>query len=191
VDYRGVNLYRDILSGLRDWQICASLDGTGSIGEYIRTGLDYDRWLENFRGAIAIQRHPRQVRIDFTLTLPGMFEVGSITELAQQLGVDVLAKVIFSFSPDIVMSPLALPRHLLEPWLDELIVETSGAMQAVLTQLKNRPTFEEQWPDQYQQSLAQGKARVLQLEQIRTQKIIMTDILSARPDVLKWWINIA
>lgn len=191
VDYRGINLYRDILSGLRDWQICASLDGTGSIGEYIRTGLDYDRWLENFRGAIAIQRHPRQVRIDFTLTLPGMFEVGSITELAQQLGVDVLAKVIFSFSPDIVMSPLALPRHLLEPWLDELIVETSGAMQAVLTQLKNRPTFEEQWPDQYQQSLAQGKARVLQLEQIRTQKIIMTDILSARPDVLKWWINIA
>jgi hypothetical protein len=191
VDYRGINLYRDILSGLRDWQICASLDGTGSIGEYIRTGLDYDRWLENFRGAIAIQRHSRQVRIDFTLTLPGMFEVGSITELARQLGVDVLAKVIFSFSPDIVMSPLALPRHLLEPWLDELITKTSGAMQSVLIQLKNRPTFEEQWPDQHQQSLAQGKARVLQLEQIRTQKITMTDILAARADILKWWIDIA
>ena len=191
VDYRGINLYRDILSGLRDWQICASLDGTGSIGEYIRTGLDYDQWLENFRGAIAIQRHPRQVRIDFTLTLPGMFEVGSITELAQQLGVDVLVKVIFSFSPDIIMSPLALPRHLLHPWLDELIAQTSGAMQAVLTQLKNRPTFEEQWPDQCQQAIAQGKARVLQLEQIRTQKITMTDILAARADILKWWMNIA
>jgi hypothetical protein len=184
-------LYRDILSGLRDWQICASLDGTGPIGEYIRTGLDYDQWLENFRGAIAIQRHPRQVRIDFTLTLPGMFEVGPITELAGQLGVDVLAKVIFSFSPDIIMSPLALPRHLLHPWLDELIAQTSGAVQAVLTQLKNRPTFEEQWPDQYQQGLAQGRARVLQLEQIRTQKTTMTDILSARPAVLKWWMNIA
>jgi hypothetical protein len=190
VDYRGINLYRDILPGLRDWQICASLDGTGAIGEYIRTGLDYNRWLENFRGAVAIQRHPRQVRIDFTLTLPGMFEVGRITELARQLGVDVLAKVIFSFSPDIIMSPLALPRHLLHPWLDELIAETSGAMQAVLAQLKNRPTFEEQWPDQYQQSLAQGRARVLQLEQIRTQKITMTDILSARPAVLKWWMEI-
>jgi len=191
VDYRGINLYRDILSGLRDWQICASLDGTGPIGEYIRTGLDYDQWLENFRGAIAIQRHPRQVRIDFTLTLPGMFEVGPITELAGQLDVDVLAKVIFSFSPDIMMSPLALPRHLLHPWLDELIAKTSGAMQAVLMQLKNRPTFEEQWPDTYQQSLAQGRARVLQLEQIRTQSVTMTDILSARPAVLKWWMNIA
>ena len=191
VDYRGINLYRDILPGLRDWQICASLDGTGAIGEYIRTGLDYDRWLDNFRGAVEIQRHPRQVRIDFTLTLPGMFEVGRITTLAGQFGVDILAKVIFSFSPDIIMSPLALPRHLLEPWLDELINDTTGAMRDVLIQLKNRPTFEEQWPETYQQSLAQGRARVLQLEQIRTQTITMTDMLSARPEILKWWMNIA
>jgi hypothetical protein len=191
VDYRGINLYRDILPGLRDWQICASLDGTGSIGEYIRTGLDYDRWLDNFSGAVAIQRHPRQVRIDFTLTLPGMFEVGRITDLAGQFGVDILAKVIFSFSPDIIMSPLALPKHLLHPWLDELINETAGAMRDVLIQLKNRPTFEEQWPETYQQSLAQGRDRVLQLEKIRTQTITMTDILSARPEILKWWMNIA
>jgi len=190
VEYRGINLYRDILPGLRDWQICASLDGSGAIGEYIRTGLDYDRWLDNFGQAVAIRRHPRQVRIDFTLTLPGMFEVSSITELARQFDVDVLAKVIFSFSPDIIMSPLALPRYLLEPWLDELIAETSGAMQSVLIQLKNRPTFEEQWPDTYRQSLAQGRDRVLQLEQIRTHPVTMTDILSARPTVLEWWMNI-
>ena len=191
VEYRGINLYRDILPGLKDWQICASLDGTEAVGEYIRTGLDYDQWLANFGRAVEIRRHSRQVRIDFTLTLPGMFEVGRITELARRFGVDILAKVIFSFSPDIIMSPLALPRHLLEPWLDELIANTSGAMQDVLTQLKNRPTFEDQWPDTYRQSLARGRARVLQLEQIRTQPVTMTDILSARPDVLKWWMEIA
>lgn len=191
VEYRGIDLYRDILPGLRDWQICASLDGTGTIGEYIRTGLDYDQWLRNFGKAVEIRSHPRQVRIDFTLTLPGMFEVGRITELAGQFGVDILAKVIFSFSPDIIMSPLALPRHLLEPWLDELIAHTHGAMQSVLKQLKNRPTFEEQWPDQYRYALAKGRARVLQLEQIRTQPVTMTDILSARTDVLKWWMEIA
>ena len=118
-----------------------------------------------------------------------MFEVGTITKLAEQFKVGILAKVIFSFSPDIVMSPLALPRHILHPWLDELIQETSGAMQAVLIQLKNRPTFEEQWPDQYREGIAKGRARILQLEQIRTQPITMTDILSARPDVLEWWMN--
>jgi hypothetical protein len=32
---------------------------------------------------------------------------------------------------------------------------------------------------------------VLQLEQIRTQKVTMTDILGARPEVLEWWMKIA
>ena len=191
VDYRGVNLYRDILSGLRDWQICASLDGTGSIGEYIRTGLEYDRWLEHFGQAVEIQRHRRQVRIDFTLTLPGMFEVTRIRQLAHKYGVEVLAKVIFSFSPDIVMSPLALPRTLLDPWIDELVPEVDGALRDVLLQLKQRPTFEEQWPDQYRAGLAKGRARVLQLESIRTQQITMSEILADRPAVLEWWNNIA
>jgi hypothetical protein len=191
VDYRGVNLYRDILSGLRDWQICASLDGTGAIGEYIRTGLEYDQWLEHFGQAVEIQRHRRQVRIDFTLTLPGMFEVTRIRQLAERFGVDVLAKVIFSFSPDIIMSPLALPRAVLDAWVDELVPEVDGALRDVLSQLKQRPTFEQQWPDQYAKGLAKGKARVLQLESIRTQPTTMTEILSARPAVLEWWNNIA
>ena len=191
VDYRGVNLYRDILSGLRDWQICASLDGTGSIGEYIRTGLDYDQWLDNFGAAVEIQRNRRQVRIDFTLTLPGMFEITRIRQLAQKFGVEVLAKVMFSFSPNIVMSPLALPRSVLEPWIDELVPEVDGALRDMLLQLKTRPTFEEQWPDTYRQGLASGRDRVLQLESIRTQKITMAEILAERPAVLEWWNNIA
>ena len=191
VDYRGVNLYRDILSGLRDWQICASLDGTGAIGEYIRTGLEYDQWLEHFGQAVEIQRNRRQVRIDFTLTLPGMFEVTRIRQLAQEYGVEVLAKVMFSFSPNIVMSPLALPRTLLEPWIDELVPQVDGALRDMLTQLKTRPTFEEQWPDTYRQGIASGRDRVLQLESIRTQKITMAEILATRPAVLEWWNNIA
>lgn len=190
VNYGGKNLFADILLHLRDWQICASIDGTGPTGEYIRTGLDYAAWLENFRQGVAVAQHPRQMRIDFTLTLPGMFEVDSITQLSQQLGVDVLAKVVFSFTPDIVMSPLALPRSLLDPWLDELIPQTTGAMQSVLTQLKTRPTFEEQWPDTYQTGLIRGKKRIQQLEKIRKDVYTITDILANRPKVLAWWNSI-
>ena len=194
VDYKGINLYSDILGRVRDWQICASLDGTEEIGEYIRTGLKYSQWLENFSRAVEIRRNNRQVRIDFTLTLPGMFEVTRIEQLARSFGVDVLAKVIFSFGPDIVMSPLALPREILHPWVDETInkLASQGAspLKDILVQLKTRPTFAEQWPEEYARAIARGKARVLKLEQIRTQSITMTDILSARPDVLKWWMAI-
>jgi hypothetical protein len=191
VDYRGVNLYRDILANIRDWQICASLDGTGAVGEYVRTGLSWPAFLVNFKQGLAIATNPRQMRLDFTLTLPGMTEVDNMTALAAELGVEMLAKVIFSFSPDIVMSPLALPRALLDPWIDELAGRSAGAMRDVLLQLKNRPCFAEQWPDQYQEGLSRGKARVLQLEQIRTQSVTMTDILGSRPEVLEWWMKIA
>jgi hypothetical protein len=192
VDFCGDNLYRDILDHVRDWQICASIDGTGIIGEYIRTGLDYHQFCQNFEQGLTHQTNPRQMRLDFTLTLPGMFEVDKIQELAQEYDVDLLTKVIFSFSPDIILSPLAMPRHLLEPWLDELIdTSTSASMQAVLEQLKTRPTFEEQWPDTYRAELAKGKARVLKLESIRTSPTSMASILNSRPEVARWWNEIS
>ena len=191
IHYRGLDLFGDILAHVRDWQICASLDGTDKIGEYIRTGLDYEQFCRNFEHGLQYATNPRQMRLDFTLTLPGMFETDAMASLSQKYGVQLLAKVIFSFSPDIIMSPLALPRHLLDPWVDELAGRSAGAMRDVLLQLKNRPTFAEQWPDTYQEGLRRGKARVLRLEQIRTQSVTMTDILSQRPDVAEWWMKIA
>jgi hypothetical protein len=191
IQYRGMDLFGDILSHVRDWQICASLDGTNTIGQYIRTGLDYEQFCGNFEHGLRYATSPRQMRLDFTLTLPGMFETDAMESLSQKYGVQLLAKVIFSFSPDIVMSPLALPRHLLDPWIDELAGRSAGAMRDVLLQLKNRATFEEQWPDTYRAGLAKGKARVLKLESIRTQPITMEEILGQRPAVLEWWDQIA
>jgi hypothetical protein len=191
VDFRGVNLYRDILSHVRDWQICASLDGTGIIGEYIRTGLDYVQFCKNFEQGLTLQKNSRQMRLDFTLTLPGMFEVDNMQQLADKYNVELLAKVVFSFTPDIVMSPLALPRPLLDSWIDELAHNcTNNAMRDVLLQLKNRPTFEEQWPDTYREGLAKGKQRVLQLENIRSATTSMSEILSNKPEILRWWNEI-
>jgi hypothetical protein len=191
IEYRGVNLYSDILAHIRDWQICASLDGTGPTGEYIRTGLRYPEWLTNFKEGLDYATHRRQMRIDFTLTLPGLFEVANIQQLANELGVDVLAKVVFSFSPDIVLSPLSLPRELLDSTVDSLVTRLpSGALQDVLLQLKNRPTFGEQWPDSYQAGLVQGKQRVLQLEAIRGDAYRLADILNNDADIGAWYESI-
>jgi len=191
VEYRGCDLYRDILSGIRDWQICASLDGTGKIGEYIRTGLDYNQWRENFARGLDLSKNRRQLRIDFTLTLPGLFEVGRIQALAYELGVDVLAKVIFSFSPDIIMSPLALPKSLLENTIDQVAGNLpAGALRDVLAQLRQRPTFEEQWPDQWRQGLVRGKDRILKLETIRDCDTTFESILAQDDDIARWWHDI-
>jgi organic radical activating enzyme len=189
--YRGIDLFTDILDHIRDYQICASLDGTGAIGEYIRTGLDYNQWLENFRKAVAHRRYSRQVRIDCTITLPGLFEVERIMQIAQEHNTEILAKVVFSFSPDIILSPLALPREILNRKLDELLEDMpAGAMRDVIEQLKSRPNFEEQWPDEYVAGLAKGKARVLKLEEIRGDTFTMADILKEDQEIYEWWQNI-
>lgn len=190
VDYAGCNLFTDILANIRDWQICASLDGTGPTGEYIRTGLNYEQWLHNFEQGVEIQEHRRQMRIDFTLTLPGLFEVENIQKLAQSFGVDVLAKVVFSFTPDIVLSPLALPREILDKQIDLLVPRVHGALKDVLLQLKNRPTFAEQWPDEYQAGLRRGKERLLQLESIRKDNYRIDDILQQDSSIYDWWKQI-
>jgi hypothetical protein len=190
VDWRGCNLFNDLLCHVRDWQICASIDGTGQTGEYIRTGLDFSSWLVNFEQGLKTARHSRQMRFDFTLTLPGLFEVENIQKLADSLGVDVLAKVIFSFSPDIILSPLALPRHILNRVVGQLLTSSRGAMHDVLTQLLTRPTFEEQWPDTYQQALIKGKRRVLTLEKIRGDLFTLDDILKQDNEIYDWYQKI-
>jgi hypothetical protein len=68
---------------------------------------------------------------------------------------------------------------------------TSGALHSVLTQLKTRPTFAEQWPDTYRAAVASGRDRVLKLESIRPAATDMQTILQQRPDVARWWNEIS
>jgi hypothetical protein len=120
-----------------------------------------------------------------------MFEVANIQKLANELGVDVLAKVVFSFSPDILLSPLALPRKLLDSRVDQLAANLPpGALRDVLMQLKSRPNFEEQWPDTWQEGLAKGKQRVLKLEKIRGDTYTLAEILKQDLEIAKWYETI-
>jgi hypothetical protein len=89
------------------------------------------------------------------------------------------------------MSPLALPRSLLHNVLDDICKDLpAGAFIDVLQQLKNRPTFEEQWPDSWQAGLVKGKARMLKLEHIRGDTLTMGDILKENSEIHAWYENI-
>jgi len=170
VNYKGISLYQDILDNIRDWQICASLDGTGKVGEYIRTGLDYSVWLENFKQGLAHSRNRRMMRIDFTLTLPGLFEIVNICRLAKELDVDILAKVTFAFTPDIAMSPLFLPRNILQDCVNELLLTPevdNSTIRNMLKSLLERPTFEEEFPDDYSKARISGKWRIQAMDNLR------------------------
>lgn len=195
INHKKENLY-GILGKFKHWEICASLDGTGSIGEYIRSGLDYGAWLENFKLGMAAQRHRNQIRIDFTLTLPGMSDIPNIVRLANELGCGLLSKCVFSFSSDVVLSPLSMPRTVLIPWINSIqdeihdqINNRTQSMWDLLEQLKTRPTFEEQYNDPA--AIQRGKRHLLKLESIRKDATItMQDILAAHKPAQDWWNSI-
>ena len=171
VSYKGVDLYDDILKNIRDWQICASIDGTGAVGEYIRTGLNYSEWLTYFAmGTRYAGYDRRKMRIDFTLTLPGLFEIVNICRLAKDLNVDILAKVTFAFTPDIAMSPLFLPRKHLDRVVNDLLLNTNvdnRTIREMLKSLLDRPTFEEQFPGEYSKARLKGKWRMDAMDNLR------------------------
>jgi hypothetical protein len=65
-------------------------------------------------------------------------------------------------------------------------------MRDVLTQLKTRPTFAEQWShSEAAAALLRGKQRVLRLEAVRGDKLILGDILAQDPDIKEWYDAIA
>lgn len=197
ISYRGTSLV-DLLSSLRDWQVCASLDGTGRIGEYVRSGLSWPVWLENFKQLKSIAGHPRQLMIDYTVTLPGLFEAKKMFDLSQQFNVRLLTKVTFTFSPDIAMSPLFLPRDILDNIINDILdyakpkaTEFQQPFIDVFENMLNRPTIEQQWPDSYQQGQVDGKRRILKLEEIREDRFTMEQILKENNnDAYEWWKKI-
>jgi len=187
VDYYGCNLYTDILEKIRDWQICASLDGVGEVGEYIRTGLNYNKFIDNFKQGLEHSKHRRQMRLDFTLTTPGLTQILPIQTLAHELGVDLLVKVTFAFTPDIAMSPLFLTKDILHSIINDVLPNTTGAMRDVLTNLLDRPTFEEAYPDSYKQARKSAKLR-MDLYDSRRPGMKFVDTL---PEVAQdWWTSI-
>tara|TARA_R110002074_G_scaffold507_6_gene2445 strand:+ start:1946 stop:3238 length:1293 start_codon:yes stop_codon:yes gene_type:complete len=195
VELNGVHLYKDILTNIRDWQICASLDGVGEVGEYIRTGLNYDQFIDNFKQGLEIATNKRQMRLDFTLTTPGLYQIQSIQNLAKELNCELLVKVCFAFTPDIAMSPLFLPKHLLHAIINNVLPITDGAMRDVLTNLLERKTFEEEYPSEvYLEARQRAKTRMESLDKGRN-GIGFVDTLrngndTISEELIKWWNEI-
>jgi len=183
--YKGIKLF-DLLPQFQDWQICSSLDGTREVGEYIRDGLNYEQWLRNFKEGMAVAKTSREMRLDYTITMPGLLELKNMFDLSQELNTEILTKVMFTFSEDEILSPLALPKELLHTIIDEALeymepraTRKQRALIDVIKNLKNRETFT---------ATKKGKERQESIDKIRGQNI--TNILSRDKRILEWWTNI-
>jgi hypothetical protein len=191
VEFRGINLYEK-LPHFKNWMMCASIDSIGEIGEFIRTGLNWEQWDRNFREGCELDNS--KMKLDLTITGPGMFGLKDLFDYSLELDVDILTKMMFAFHPDIVFSPFAWPREILDEVIDDNLAyiepkatDKQISLVKTLKEMKTRPTFAEQWPEKYEQSFKEGKMWQDKLKEIRKDKLTIEDIYSQNKKLLKWW----
>jgi len=187
----------DWLPKAKDWTMCASIDGTGPIGEFIRTGLKWNEWDQNFREGVALPGGKDKMLMDLTLTGPGMFDLKNFFNYALELDVKIETKRMFAFHPDIVFSPMAWPRHILDRIikenLDYIVPRATHKQQTLIRELENMlvtPTFQEQWPDQAEASFFKGRNWQDKIADIRPdQPLRIEDIYKADSELYDWWMR--
>jgi organic radical activating enzyme len=193
VSYKNYNLY-EMLPHFKNVNLCASIDATESIGEYVRTGLKWKEWLQNFKDGIFLvdQFGDNAMVFDITLTTPGLFGLKDLFDTVTELNVKAYFKFTFAFDPSVVMSPMCLPKHITVPLCNELIdymkPKVTYKTQVFIDSLQNlmdRQSFDEEWPDSYKQGLKNGKGHMQFLEGIRKCDTTFRDILN-KP-AKEWW----
>ena len=126
------------------------------------------------------------MRLDYTITMPGLLELKNMFDLSQQLNTEILTKIMFTFSNDEIMSPLSLQKELLHKLIDEALAymepRATWRQRALIDVIKNLKTRETFTPT------VKGKKRQQYLDKIRKQDI--TKILSKDKRILDWWKSI-
>ena len=135
---------------------------------------------------MAVAKTTREMRLDYTITMPGLLELKNMFDLSRELDTEILTKVMFTFSNDEILSPLALPKELLHTLINEALAymeplasHKQRALIDVIKNLKSRETFT---------PTKEGKQRQESIDKIRRQDI--TKILSKDERVLDWWTSI-
>ena len=134
---------------------------------------------------MAVAKTSREMRLDYTLTMPGLLELKNMFDLSRELDVQILTKVMFTFSNDEIFSPLSVPQKLLHEIIDDALdyikpraTWKQQSMIDVLQNMKTRSCFT---------PTVKGKARQVYIDQIRN--VSINDILQ-NTRLWEWWQSI-
>ncbi len=192
------DLFDDILQYFPNFQICASIDGTGEIGEYIRTGLKYNEWYNNMKhGMKYVKGAEQRIQLDLTITLPGLFDLENMVYLADDMNTELLTKQVFNFSNDQAMAPLFMPYDIMCEIIDNVISKTKhleswrtkeffNQLEEMKLQKRNNELMYK--GDEYTLGQKNGKREIERLDKIRGTDI--KKILVKNKKALEWWNDI-
>jgi len=199
LDWKGRNLFDEYLVHFKGFQIRASLYATGDIGEYLRTGMTWDKWVYNLDYAIANTKKDKnqEVLLEILFTLPGLFDLPQIIKFASQRDLKLEYKIYEDLENLPLMSPLCLPRDILELLIDNhtklLFPEASVNNLRIIKELialKKKRTLQESYPDEWLMILKKSKEHLLTLESRNPNQLAFSQIIKTNVMISSWWDDI-
>jgi len=199
IKYKNYYLY-DMLLNFKDVNVSASIDGTEEIVEYIRDGIKWEKWLENFKAGLILKEKFGEwgICLDFTVTAPGLFSVKKMIDLAIELDVNTIIKTVFAFDAEKIISPFMMPREIFDSILEDIILyakdktKINNKIQIYVDAfegIKAKKTFQEEYPD-WKKRMKSGKRYLSEIDRYRGDKDVLEKIFSINPDLLQWWKKI-
>jgi hypothetical protein len=137
---------------------------------------------------------------DLTITLPGLLSIKELFDHAVELNVVTYIKTTFSFDSSVLMSPLSIPRPILEEIIDDIldyikprVTSKTQIYVEALEDLKTKKTFEESYTD-YKEGRKRGKENMVRIAEFRKDGLNGTltfeNILGQNKKLLEWWTQI-
>lgn len=195
--YKGINLY-DLLPHFKYVNVSASVDGVGENVEYVRHGMIWDKWLQNFKDGLFLNKiyGDESIVLDVTITSVGLLSMKELFDLALELDVASYVKKTFAFDSSIIMSPSMFPRPILELMIDDIldymrpkVTSKTQIYIDALEDLRRCKTFEETY-DNVETGLKEGKRRMKQIDEIRKNSGKLEELFSQYPELISWWSKI-
>lgn len=142
IDNNG-KLLTDYFTHFKDIQFLCSLDGTGNIGEWIRSNLDYVKWKENFSKLVEFRNENKKLEVilSITVTTPTLFDFENLYELCMEFNVVPDLQTCFSTTANNILSPKSFPKELVKLILDSFLNSHINEKNEIIDKFRNYIEF--------------------------------------------------
>lgn len=142
IDYKGVSII-EYFKHFNRVDFSCSLDGTGDIGEWIRTNLNYISWREHFTQIINARNeyHNIKVYLAITITSATLFDLENLYQLCIEFNVLPGFQTCYVANSFSLLTPLAFPKHLIKSLIDEFLIKHKDENNETINNFRNYLSF--------------------------------------------------
>jgi organic radical activating enzyme len=193
LNFGGKDFTKEIFQHLANVTFMVSLDATGEIGSYIRTGLIWDQFQKNFRTVIDSSTPQRVVAISHCLTTPGILDLEAMLNFAHHHDVEIQSQLVdFGYESNFEnpLNPLFFPKEIRAPWIQrnlDLLNHKRSKKNETVFQLLESLRNQEDLPltEERKKNIRGSFKKKRQIEEFRGGKAL-EDFLHKEKELLGW-----